>query len=79
MASMVPAEVRGYASASTTPLAGAHGAIDLRVAVGTLAQLSERAQANPYVARLAAMLGDLTGSAQVTPSALTGSTTLAIR
>jgi hypothetical protein len=75
-----PAQERTYAAAPSTP-SGGTGAIAFHVAIGqlvTLALQHSGEAGNPFIGQLGSMLGDLTGSLQATPQALTGSASLAI-
>ena len=75
-----PAQERTYAGAHSTP-SGGTGAVAFQVAVGQLVKqaLSGSADAsNPVLGQLGSLLGDLTGSIEVTPQALTGSADLTL-
>jgi hypothetical protein len=77
-----PAALRRFAVAPTAPVAAASGALAFRVSPSQLIALkaaqNPTAQ-SPIARQLLSLLGDLSGSMAVTPAALTGTATLAIK
>lgn len=72
------AQLRAFATAPTVPAAGAHGPLAFRVALGQLLSLAFKHRPSGIAAALAAHLGDITGWARDSTSALTGEATLAL-
>jgi hypothetical protein len=77
-----PAALRRFAAAPTAPVSGASGALSFRVSLTQLIALraaQNPAAQSPIARQLLSLLGDFSGSMAVTPSALTGTGTLAIK
>ena len=67
------AQEQAYAhTASSASSSAGGGALDARVALGTLIRENLHAGANPLLGKLLSSIGDLTASAQASPQALTG-------
>lgn len=73
------AQLRAFASAPATPVAGAHGAVAFRVALSNLLALAIKRAPPQIVAQLLSSLGDVIGSTSASTRALTGNATLAIK
>ena len=75
------AQLRAYAQTPRTPGSGASGALAYHIALGPLITLAtaHSGTPDPIVQRLVSMLGDLSGSVQATPQALTGSATIPLK
>jgi hypothetical protein len=74
-----PAELRGFATAKTTPVAGAQGSVAFRVSLPELIKLAVH-QSIPSLAQpILNSLGDLTGWISADPSGLTGDATLGVK
>jgi hypothetical protein len=75
------AQERTFAGVAPTPSQGS-GAVGFQVALGNLIKLalsrSATASASPFTGELASLFGNLTGSVQATPQALTGSATIQV-
>jgi hypothetical protein len=69
------AQVRAYAKAPESKVSGS-GSVVFKVAVDKLLAIALRNNPNPVYKQIAAKLGDLSGSVQADPSALTGTATL---
>jgi hypothetical protein len=65
------AQEQAYAHTTSTS-GGGHGAVALRIALGTLIAENLHSTPNPIATKLLSAIGDLTASAQVSPQALTG-------
>lgn len=73
-----PSALGAFAGAPTTAATGARGTLAFRISLPTLLALTLRHQPSALVAPVLQMLGDITGWAAETPSALSGSASLAI-
>ena len=75
-----PAQIRAFATTSTTPVPGTSGALAFRVSLQNLLHLTLKGVPPPPAAQqLLNMLGDLTGSVSATVNGLSGTATLAVR
>lgn len=75
---VTPAQLRAYAALPATPAPNA-GAIAFRVRLLELLHLALKRTPPPFIASLLSALGDITGSASATPSALTGTVALSVK
>lgn len=73
------AQLRAFAAAPTTPVAGAQGSVAFRVTLSNLLALALKRPPPQIVAQLLSSLGDVTGSTSASTKALTGNATLAIK
>jgi hypothetical protein len=73
------ARLRAFAAAPQTPAPGAQGAVAWRVALGDVIRLASKRTPAGIQATILKMVGDVTGWSSVTPAALTGSATLAVK
>ena len=73
------ARLKEFATAPGTAATGAQGSIAFRVALGSLLQLALLHAPSGLAGAVLARLGDITGWAQASPTALTGTASLAIR
>jgi hypothetical protein len=74
-----PAQLRAFAAAPAAAATGAKGALAFRVALPELIQLTMHHSVSATVRQMLSALGDITGWASSSPSALTGNATLAIK
>jgi hypothetical protein len=74
-----PAQLRAFAAAPAAAAPGAHGAVAFRVALPQLLALTLRRAPSKTVQQVLNSLGDITGWLSASPSALTGSATLALK
>lgn len=73
------AQLRAFATAPTTPAAGAQGSVAFRVGLAQLLQLALKQTPNKLIQTIFSALGDFTGWTAASPSGLTGSATLALK
>jgi hypothetical protein len=74
-----PGQLRAFASLPATPLPGAQGSVAFRIGLSQLLRVALK-QAPPEVAQsILTSLGDITGWVSATPTALTGTASLAVR
>jgi hypothetical protein len=77
---MSAAALRSFAAAPGAPLPGASGALSFRVSLAQLLALTARSQTTSALGhQILSLLGDFSGSMAITPAALTGNATLAIK
>jgi hypothetical protein len=79
---ILPASLHAFATASPTAVPGASGALSFRVSLSQLIALTAAHSAgasSPIARQLLGLLGDFSGSMAVTPGALTGHATLALK
>jgi hypothetical protein len=74
-----PAQIRAFASAPSTSVPGAAGAVAFRVGLLDLLHLTLKHAPSPAAQQLLERLGDLTGSASATASGLDGTAKLALK
>jgi hypothetical protein len=74
-----PAELRAFAAAPAAAATGAQGAVAFRIALPQLIQLAMHHPASATVREVLSALGDITGWASSSPSALNGNATLAVK
>jgi hypothetical protein len=74
-----PAQLRAFAAAPAAAATGAKGALAFRVALPELIQLTMHHPVSATVRQMLSALGDITGWASSSPSALTGNATLAVK
>jgi hypothetical protein len=74
-----PAQLRSFATAPTTPAAGAHGAVAFRIALIDLLHITLKQAPPQIVQMILKSLGDITGYNAASPSGIIGSATLAIK
>jgi hypothetical protein len=74
-----PAQLRAFAAAQTTAVAGAQGSLTFRIALVDLIRLALHQRLPSFVQPILSSLGDLTGWAGVNSEALTGAATLAVK
>jgi Protein of unknown function (DUF3352) len=73
-----PAQLRAFAAAPTAPAAGAQGSLVFRVGLAQLLALAIKHAPSKVASTILSSLGDVTGWTAASPSALTGSATLAV-
>jgi hypothetical protein len=73
------AQLKGFATAPSTPATSAQGAAAFRVALGPLIQLALHQTSSDVAKQVLGALGDLTGWLAAAPDQLTGSASLAIK
>jgi hypothetical protein len=73
------AQLRAFARAPTAPAAGAPGSVSFRIGLLDLLKLTLRRAPPVVVQTILNSVGDITGSAAASPSALTGSASIAIK
>ncbi len=74
-----PAQLRAFASAPTSPAAGAQGSVAFRISLLQLIQLGLKNSSPPAVAQtILKSLGDVTGWTSASTSGITGNATLAV-
>jgi hypothetical protein len=74
-----PADLRTFAGAPAAAAPGAQGAVAFRVALPQLLALTLRQAPSKVIQQILSSLGDITGWVSSSPSALTGSATLALK
>ncbi len=74
-----PAQLRTFAAMPTSASSFAHGSVAFRIGLIDLLHLALKSAPSPIVQTLLSQLGDISGWAASSPSALTGSATLAIK
>ncbi|MBV8430191.1 MAG: hypothetical protein JO244_03450, partial [Solirubrobacterales bacterium] len=74
-----PAQLRTFAAEPSTAAPGAQGALAFRIALPQLIQLAQHSAPSKTIQEVLATLGDITGWASSSPSALTGSAMLALK
>lgn len=74
-----PAQLRAFATAPTTPVANAAGSLTFRISVIELVMIALKTSPGSIVRTLLSSLGNVTGSAGASPSALTGSISLGVK
>jgi hypothetical protein len=74
-----PAQLRTFATTSTTAVPGATGSFAFKIALLDLIKLTLQKTPPAIVQTILNSLGDITGSASASPSGLTGNATLAIK
>jgi hypothetical protein len=71
--------LRAFASAPTTPAAGAAGSVAFRIALIDLLKLTRKTAPSSTEQTILGALGDITGWTAASPSGLSGSATLAVK
>lgn len=73
------AQLRAFAGAPTAPASFAHGSVAFRIGLVPLLSLALRNSPSPILTSVLGLFGDVTGYASATPTALTGSATIAVK
>ena len=74
-----PARLRAFAAAPTSTVPNAQGSVAFRIGLLDLLKVALKKAPSPLVQTLLATLGDISGSASASPSALTGNVALAVK
>lgn len=74
-----PAQLKAFAASPTSPASGARGSLAFRIGLAQVIALTQKGTPSEVAKTILNSLGDITGWASASTSALTGSATLAVK